>query len=393
MRNVLIGFILTLICVITLAAQPAPKIGDMAPGLNFIKTLQVSDPASVDLNNLKGNVVVLEFWATWCGPCIPALKHFSQLSQEFKGKPVQFIAITDEDEAALARFMKTVPIGGWVGLDNNGATFRVYQANQRPYTVVIDRGGRIAAITNPESITEAVLNDLIADKKVDLPIKTVIPDDLDWDIADTADGIKPLTQIIIKPAYSSFAGIKNRRGHISADGAYLINLISAAYNMPFTRIVNKLPESNKTYRVSAIAPPGQEDTLLPLFQQFLTATFGLDIKRETRESDVYVLTVPKDKPATITPSTSAESFGISARGRINYKKSKISKLVEALEGVLQAPVIDQTGLTGEYDWALVYNDADKNILINDVRQKLGLELTQKKIPIEMLVVGQRGIPK
>ena len=46
---------------------------------------------------------------------------------------------------------------------------------------------------------------------------------------------------------------------------------------------------------------------------------------------------------------------------------------------------------GDYDWALVYNDADKNVLINDVREKLGLELTQKIMPIEVLLVGKRAV--
>ncbi len=340
----------------------------------------------MDLNTLKGNVVVLEFWATWCGPCIPALKHLNQLSERFKGKPVKFIAVTDEDETAVTRFMKSVPLSVWVGIDRRGATFGSYQAKQRPYTVVVDRTGRIAAITNPEAVTELVLNDLIAEKKVDLPFVSVVPDDLDWDTGDTPDGIKPLTQIIIKPANSTFAGIKKRRGHITADGAYLISLISAAYDVPFTRIVNNLPESNATYRVSAIAPPGREDTLLPLFQSFLATIFELDIKRQMKESDVFVLTVSKENAARLQPTKSTESFGASARGRIIYHKGKIAKLADTIEEVLQTPVIDQTGLRGEYDWALVYNKANKNVLIDEVREKLGLELTRKKILIEVLVV-------
>lgn len=92
----LIGLILFLTALTTVNAQPlGPNIGDVAPDLNLIKTLQASDPGAANLNSLKGNVVVLEFWATWCGPCIPALKHFSRLSETFKGKPVRFIAVTD----------------------------------------------------------------------------------------------------------------------------------------------------------------------------------------------------------------------------------------------------------------------------------------------------------
>src|SRR5438105_12032594 len=125
---------------------------------------------------------------------------------------------------------------------------------------------------------------------------------------------------------------------------------------------------------------------------YVIYSIGIYKKRKKIESNEFILTVSKNKPATLSPSKSAESFGMSARGRINYKKQKISKLAEVLEEVLKTPVINQTGLTGEYDWALVYNDADKNVLINDVREKLGLELTQKKMPIEVLLVNKRSAP-
>src|SRR5688572_32723217 len=64
------------------AQRPSPKIGDTAPPLTLNKTLQANETAALDLNTLKGNVVVLEFWATWCLPCIPAIKRFNQLSEK-----------------------------------------------------------------------------------------------------------------------------------------------------------------------------------------------------------------------------------------------------------------------------------------------------------------------
>ena len=59
-------------------------------------------------------------------PCIPAIKHLNELAEKFKDKPVQFIAVTDEDGISLVtKFLREQPIRGWVGLDTDGSVFVV----------------------------------------------------------------------------------------------------------------------------------------------------------------------------------------------------------------------------------------------------------------------------
>jgi uncharacterized protein (TIGR03435 family) len=390
---ILIPAALLIIGVISANAQrPAPKIGDDAPALNLNKILEANENSAVSLKDLKGKVVVLEFWATWCVPCIPALNHFNELSEKFKGKPVRFISITDEDESKIAQFVKTQPIRTWIGFDPTRAAFDAYLANGIPHTVVVDRNGRIAAITNPENVMETVLNDLLTGKAVTLPLKESIADDLDWDRA--AKSTQILTQVIIKPSNASTGGVKTQRGHVTADGAVLMNLIHAAYQTSTVRVVNNLPESSQTYRVSVIVPPGQEDTLYPLFQQALTTTFGINVRREMRETEVIVLTVPPGKVSKLQPSQAKEQGpAMVTRGQIRAIKWPIRALVESLENILGRPVIDKTGLAGEYDWELPYSRVDKTVLLNAVREKLGLEITEMKQPIEMLIVDSATIRK
>jgi uncharacterized protein (TIGR03435 family) len=382
------------VCLMSISAnaqRPSPKIGDQAPALNLSKIIPANENSSVGLNDLKGNVVVLEFWATWCVPCIPALNHFNELSEKFKGKPVRFIAITDEDESKIAQFVKTQPIRTWIGLDQARAAFDAYQPGGLPHTVVVDGNGRIAAITKPENVTETVLNDLLAGKSVSLPLKESIADDLDWDQAVTSDQIKPLMQVIIKPSNATSGGTKSRPGHITADGAVLLNLITAAYQTSPFRIVNNLPDSSQKYRVSVIVPPGREEALYPLFQQALATTFGLEVRREMRETDVIVLTVPRGKVSKLQPSQAKEGLSMMMRGQIRSKKQPIRTLTYDLENIWGRPVIDKTGLAGEYDWELPYSRADKAVLFNAVREELGLEITEMKQPIEMLIVGSATV--
>src|SRR5262245_37427861 len=87
-----------------------PTVGAEPPPLQLEKVLQAPAGARASWDALQGKVVVLEFWATWCGPCITAIPHLNELADAFKDKPVQFIAITDEDEKVVAPFLKRKPI-------------------------------------------------------------------------------------------------------------------------------------------------------------------------------------------------------------------------------------------------------------------------------------------
>src|SRR5262245_59501999 len=93
---------------------PAPPVpGDAAPPLSFEKLIQAPDGAVASWDRLRGKFVVLEFWATWCGPCVMAIPHMNALSDAFRGESVQFIAITSESQAAVSTFLAKKPIHGW----------------------------------------------------------------------------------------------------------------------------------------------------------------------------------------------------------------------------------------------------------------------------------------
>jgi thiol-disulfide isomerase/thioredoxin len=129
----------------------------LAPALNLSTWLQAPPEAALGWPTNK--VVVLEFWSTGCGPCVAYIPHLNELADKFKDKPVQFIAVTDDEESVIKRFLKKTTINAWIGLgpDAGFGENTAYRVFAIPHTVIIDAHGRIAAITDPVMLSAAMI--------------------------------------------------------------------------------------------------------------------------------------------------------------------------------------------------------------------------------------------
>ncbi|MAJ47472.1 MAG: hypothetical protein CBC35_09555 [Planctomycetes bacterium TMED75] len=98
----------------------------------------------VTLSSLKGKVVVLDFWATWCAPCVAGLPTVDEVTKRFKDQGVVFYAIdVREKPERVSKFMKNK---GWdftVLMDSDGTAGKAFDVGGIPHSVVIDREGII----------------------------------------------------------------------------------------------------------------------------------------------------------------------------------------------------------------------------------------------------------
>ncbi|MFZ0762134.1 MAG: TlpA disulfide reductase family protein [Candidatus Sulfotelmatobacter sp.] len=117
-------------------SRPA-RIGTAAP--NF--TVRDSD-RTVTLSQLKGQVVVLNFWATWCPPCIEEMPSLVEMQQRLKSKGVTVLAVSvDVDGSAYERFLKDHNVSLLTVRDESGKSNELYGTFKFPETYIIDRQG------------------------------------------------------------------------------------------------------------------------------------------------------------------------------------------------------------------------------------------------------------
>jgi len=114
-----------------------PRIGSAAPDF----TVHDSD-RTVTLSQLKGQVVVLNFWATWCPPCIEEMPSLVQMQQRMKPKGVTVLAVSvDVDQSNYQRFLKDHGVNLLSVRDPDQKSNALYGSFKFPETYVIDRNG------------------------------------------------------------------------------------------------------------------------------------------------------------------------------------------------------------------------------------------------------------
>ena len=361
-----------------------PKVGEDPPPLGLETILQATAGTQASWASLKGKVVVLEFWATWCGPCIAAIPHFNEMADQFKDQPVQFIAITSEKDAVVAPFLKKKPMHAWVGLDTDQSMFKAYGVTGIPHTVVVDQEGKIAAITHPSSLSAQHLKDVLAGRKLAL---------VRADPVTAGAKPEPMFQVLIRPTEATRVVSIYNPGSLRISGSSVLDVLAACCEVRAGRIFPNCPLPEGKFEFMVKTPSKETALVHDWLRRAVENTFGLTARRETREMGIFVLTSGSQPAEHFSPtvSTGGSSSSNSGGGSLNGVNLGIESFAASLEGILGKPVVDESQLTNRYDFQLLWDetgteDAQPGRIAAAVREQLGLELTPAKRPIEVLVV-------
>jgi thiol-disulfide isomerase/thioredoxin len=161
LNALIFSFLFVLTAMSANAQGPTPNITDSR--LDFTVTGLKGD--SIQLSSLKGKVVLLDFWASWCAPCRFSNKHLVKIYNKYKGKGLEILGVSLDDEAkdwkkAVTKdkitWMQGIDTGGWEAL----AAIK-WQVDALPASFLINKNGDVVAINLEKDELEKKIKELL----------------------------------------------------------------------------------------------------------------------------------------------------------------------------------------------------------------------------------------
>ncbi len=141
--------------------QMAQQMAKVAEPFRAIENLTIDgktiDGKSIGLADYKGKVVLVDFWGTWCGPCVASLPELSGLYEKYKARGFEILGVAADDADALRAFLGKKPLD-WLHLvDAETEIAAKYEIDAFPTTLLIDKQGKhVATNLHGESLVKAI---------------------------------------------------------------------------------------------------------------------------------------------------------------------------------------------------------------------------------------------
>ena len=110
-------------------------------------TLKAIDGNNLRLAEQRGDIMLINFWASWCGPCIQEMPQLDKLAQKYQPLGVQVWGVNVESDSSAAKaYLNMVSVGFPIWLDQDNAVSKAYQVEAMPTTVILDKDGQVRSV-------------------------------------------------------------------------------------------------------------------------------------------------------------------------------------------------------------------------------------------------------
>jgi len=194
MKKLTINIVLALLCLNFkgYAQQDKPvvpqknglQIGQKVPDILF-KNMHNYNTKTAKISDFAGKLLILDFWATWCSPCIAMLPKMDLLQRKFEGK-LQFLSVTYQSEKEglpfLTRFTEQQKAGFTIpSIFEDKDLHILFPHQQLPHYVWIGPDGIVKAITGDEVVNETVIKESLTGKTLNLAVKADVISEVPYD--------------------------------------------------------------------------------------------------------------------------------------------------------------------------------------------------------------------
>jgi len=124
------------------ASASAWAVTETGPAANF--TLKSASGENIRLSEYRGQVVLINFWASWCGPCRQEMPHLEAIQQKYAELGFTVFGVNVEQDRVMAdRVLRDIPVSFPILFDDENTVSQVYDVDAMPATVLVDRNGEI----------------------------------------------------------------------------------------------------------------------------------------------------------------------------------------------------------------------------------------------------------
>lgn len=391
--------LLLLFVVISCQKSQIARLNEKVPNYTFEDVLN-SSKKEISLNSLEGKPVILEFWATWCGACLPAMKKLDTIQSKFKNQ-IEIITISNESTKRLSEYIESSKTNLKIVSDKTHSISFKYKVV--PHTILIDKNGIVKAITSPENINEKVIDKLINGKELNLAVKDDFYIDPDLEVK-TINSIYNKNYQIELTNYNQknrggYRPLKNLDGKVNGIEMWnspIIRMYQTLFNVSSSkRIVfadslsfKDFPyKKEHQYNFKIQIADGIEKDWQNIAKKFLDDSFDVNAKMKIDTLDCYVLLNDKN---ILKPSSSEKKVYTFRGSVLKTKKIKMKVLADYIENFTSLPVVDKTNLDSFYDINLEWQSENPKTLHQELtKYGLKLEKSKEKLPIEVLEIYKK----
>ncbi|MDQ6762434.1 MAG: DUF547 domain-containing protein [Bacteroidota bacterium] len=218
--------LLAIFMLLKASAQDSYKRGDVVADFSFKKILNNATSTS-SLKALQNELTVIDFFGTWCIPCVRALPHLKELQSEYKSK-VTIILVSNEEEQKLTKFIDArKPFSLPVVVDNGDNFISLFQPPSYPYTIVLNKQGKIIDVTDAASLKSENINEWLQQKNNDTS-----------NISATI--IKPVSTLAITKSANPLVSLSQQFIYAAKTGESVDSQITKLKNLPYNELKNGL---------------------------------------------------------------------------------------------------------------------------------------------------------
>ena len=337
--------------------------------------------------SFKNKFIVLEFWATWCAPCISAVPHINELQNKFKSNnDLIFISITDEKAEKIKNTLKHIEFNSIVISDQTKKTHKSLNVSAIPITILIDNKGVVKWKGNPEELNEELIKKFIKGKisykanEEKNNVKCIKSED-DKKNEDLEDLIFKI--IKDKSTKYSFTLINTNgnnsmlvnglvKGKYIASNKKLSEIIAGLLNITEQQII--IPEKLKSNKYSLIYKNSDiksAETGITDIKYNLLKALDLRENIQNKNIEIYKLKVIDITKIEISKELKTEIGHSGNSTEIVCSNTEIKSLINEINNSFKILVKDETNLNGKYDF-IIRNKSIKNL--NQDLRKYGLKL-------------------